>query len=230
MVRVSPFALTKNEYYDRLTSKIIKTYCSPTDVCIDVGAHDGKILQLITKHCNRSTHYAFEPLPFFYKLLVRKFGSACHVYEIALGKEKMVQPFNYVRTSPAYSGLRKRAYDCTKEDEQIVVRTDLLDNYIPASEKVKLIKIDVEGGELDVLLGAEQTISQSQPLILFEYGKGGAEAYNVTPATMFDFFAKRHYSIYLLQLFLKQKISLSLEQFITNYNSNREYFFVASPK
>jgi len=161
--------------------------------------------------------------------LVRKFGSACHVYEIALGKEKGGQPFNYVRTSPAYSGLRKRAYDRPEKDEQIIVRTDLLDNYIPAGEKVKLIKIDVEGGELDVLLGAEQTIRQSQPLILFEYGKGGAEAYNVPPAMMFNFFAKRNYSIYLLRSFLKKKISLSLEQFITHYNSNHEYFFVAFP-
>ena len=229
MVRAMPFALTKNEYYDRLTFTIIQKHCSPGDVCVDVGAHNGKILQFIVRHCYRSTHYAFEPIPSLYRLLVRKFGSACHVFCVALGKKKGEQNFNFVRTSPAYSGLNKRSYDRPEEDEQIRVQTDLLDHYIPASQKIKLIKLDVEGGEFDVLLGAEKTIVNSAPLILFEFGTGGAEAYNVTPGMMFAFFANLHYSIYTLRSYLARNTPLSLLQFQTFYQNNKEFFFVASP-
>ena len=51
------------------------------------------------------------------------------------------------------------------------IRGKPLDTIIDAAEQVSLIKIDVEGHEEKVLIGAEQTIRRNQPIILFEQHK-----------------------------------------------------------
>jgi len=58
---------------------------------------------------------------------------------------------------------------------------------IPAETKIALIKMDVEGAELLVMKGAAQTIQRSKPILLFEFGKAGAEAYNYNDEIMFQF-------------------------------------------
>lgn len=48
------------------------------------------------------------------------------------------------------------------------IRVKALDSIIDQAENVRLIKIDVEGHEEKVLIGAEQTIRKNRPIILFE--------------------------------------------------------------
>lgn len=51
------------------------------------------------------------------------------------------------------------------------IRVKALDSVIDEAENVRLIKIDVEGHEEKVLIGAEQTIRRNKPVILFEQHK-----------------------------------------------------------
>ena len=228
--QLSPVPLSKNEYYDRLTEKIILKVCTKNSVCIDVGAHDGKILSLFIKHCPNALHYAFEPLPNLYRLLVRKYTSACVVHQLALSKQQGEANYNYVVTRPAYSGLKIRPVTPADQVQNIQVQTNLLDNIIASTVQVHLIKIDVEGGEYDVLLGAQKIISEHKPCILFEFGRGGSDAFEVTSQMMFDFFLSVGYDIYLLKTFLQNGPPLSLQQFMLHYKKGDEYFFVAKFK
>jgi FkbM family methyltransferase len=226
---LSPVPLTRNEYYDRLTKKVIKKVCSKNSVCIDVGANNGKILQLFVKNCALATHYAFEPIPDLYYLLKRKFDSACRIYDVALSNYTGISCFNYVTTDHAYSGLIKRSYDKPEQDTTIEVKVDLLDNIIPNNATITLIKIDVEGAEYNVLEGAVKTIERCKPLILFEFGKGGSDAYEITPQKIFAFLDAYNFHINLLPNFLKNHPPLTINQFINEYNKGKEYFFVAYP-
>ena len=226
---MSPYPLSKNELYDRLTEKIIIKTCHKNSVCVDVGAHDGKILALFIRHCPLALHYAFEPLPHLFKLRVRKYGSACQVFQIALGNKNGVMPFNYVVSDAAYSGLQSRADLQHYKEITIEVGTDLMDHVIPLTMPISLIKIDVEGGELDVLKGAKQLISTHKPNILFEFGKGGSDAFEVTTKMMYAFFKDMGYEISLLSSFLHKKPSLSFDDFEKHYQKGDEYFFIAQP-
>ncbi len=225
----SPYPLSKNEYYDRLTEKIIIKTCHKNSVCVDVGAHDGKILALFIRHCPLALHYAFEPLPYLFKLLVRKYGSACQVYKLALGNKAGTASFNYVESNAAFSGLQTRADIHHEKETTLEVRTDVMDHVIPLTIPVSLIKIDVEGGELDVLMGAHQLIKINKPYILFEFGKGGSDAFKVTPQMMYAFFKEVGYEISLLSSFLHLKPSLAFEDFEKHYQKGDEYFFIAQP-
>lgn len=229
MAAFSPIPLSKNQYYDRLTERVIKKVCSKNSVCIDAGANNGKILALFIKHSPNTLHYAFEPLPQLYKLLVRKYGSASQVYKVALSNKKGMSDFNAVISDPAYSGLKKRPYDNPEKDEIIQVKTDLLDNIIEPGVIITLLKLDVEGGEYDILLGAKRIITESRPYILFEFGKGGSDAYHVSSNMMYNFFSSFGYQVNLLDKFLKKAPPLALHEFDSEYHKGKEYFFIAYP-
>ena len=230
-MRYSPVAFTKNERYDRLTNKIIKAVCKPDSICIDVGANTGKILQMMMEAAPQAAHYAFEPIPELFQLLKRKFRRNAKVYCVALSDKKETTSFNLVLTDMAYSGLNKRAYDKKEKDTSIFVETELLDAIIPTDIKITLIKMDVEGAELLVMKGAAQTIQRSKPILLFEFGKAGAEAYNYNDEIMFQFINETlQYNIYTLQSWLKDKIALTQENFSDNYNNGKEFFFVGEAK
>ena len=230
-MQFSPVAFTKNEQYDRLTNKIIKTVCKADSVCVDVGAHNGKILSMMMEAAPASAHYAFEPIPELFQLLKRKFRRNAKVYCVALSDRKETASFNLVLTDMAYSGLNKRAYDKKEKDTYIFVETELLDTIIPAETKIALIKIDVEGAELLVLKGAIQTIQRSRPILLFEFGKAGAEAYDYDDAIMFQFITETlQYNIYTLQNWLTTKTALTQEAFSDHYYYGKEFFFVAEAK
>jgi FkbM family methyltransferase len=227
---LSPVPLTANEYYDRLTEKVIKKVCNQSSVCIDVGANEGKILAMFIRHCPKAVHYAFEPIPALYFLLKRKYSSAANIFNIAISNTKGKSNFNHVLTNPAYSGLVKRPYDKIETDETIRVETNMLDNVISVDQQITLIKLDIEGGEYNALLGARRIMEKDRPYILFEFGKPGAEAYHVKADDMFLLLEKHQYNISTLPQFLNDKGLLNMAAFEDCFERNRPYFFIAHNK
>jgi hypothetical protein len=59
--------------------------------------------------------------------------------------------------------------------------------------RVKLIKFDLEGGELGALKGAVKALSKGRPLILFEYGN--LDAYGDDSGDYIQFFNTHGYGI-----------------------------------
>lgn len=218
--------VTKNIKYDRLTREVIKKAVREGDVCVDVGCHKGEILDLFIQQSN-ANHIGFEPIPSFYNNLKKKYPNH-QIYNFALSNKEGETTFQYVKNAPAYSGLKNRVYATKNPDiEEIHVAVKTLDQLIKSP--VSFLKIDVEGAELLVLEGAEQTINNYLPFILFECGLGASEFYETTPQNVFDFFDSKNYHLFLLEDWLKNKSFLSREAFIQTYQSNCEYYFFAVP-
>jgi len=112
---------------------------------------------------------AFEPIPSLFGAIAKKFGSRVEVFPFALSDEEGKTEFNFVRNAPAYSGLRKRKYEIKNPDIEVIdVELRPLDSLVPADRKIDLIKIDVEGAELEVLQSLETIIKIATPFILME--------------------------------------------------------------
>lgn len=222
--------LTKNLKYDRLTNKIISNVVNASTTCIDIGAHKGEILELFIQNSPHKKHYAFEPIPHFNKLLQANFSGNSYISSVALSNKKSQETFNFVKNAPAYSGLKKRKYNIkTPEIQKIQVQVDLLDNQIPKGEKIDLIKIDVEGAELQVLKGAIRILRTSKPLLIFEFGMGASDFYGSTPKEIYSLLVEDfNYKLYTLESFLKKQPHLSLEELENHYSLNSEYYFIAS--
>ncbi|MEO0312014.1 MAG: hypothetical protein RIQ89_1671 [Bacteroidota bacterium] len=221
--------ITRNLKYDRLTKKIIASEVSQGDICVDVGAHKGEILDLLLAS-SAAAHYAFEPIPFYYNYLKDKYGAKCNIYNVALSEHAGETTFNFVKNAPAYSGLKKRQYNIAEPDiEEITVKLSTLDQVINPKEQIKLIKIDVEGAELGVLKGAVELIKRCKPIIIFECGLGASEYYETTPKEIYDFIViKCSLQIFTLHAFTSNKQRLTENEFISIFQSNAEYYFVAA--
>lgn len=64
----------------------------------------------------------------------------------------------------------------------------------PAKRNIDVIKIDVEGAELNVLNGARQILTDNKQLLLvIEYSVGHFKAYGYTPAQLTAFLAEHDY-------------------------------------
>jgi FkbM family methyltransferase len=222
--------LTKNLEYDRLTEKIFQKVLKPGSVAIDIGCHKGEMLDIMMKYAPRGHFYGFEPLPSFFEKLKEKYTSEhIELYNIALSDQAGETVFTFVKSNPAYSGFRKRDYDNKKmETEEIRVRTELLDHIIHGSRKVDLIKIDVEGAELQVLRGAVNTIRSSKPVIVFEHGLGASDYYKTTPDMVYDLLVNEcGLKLNTLKNFLRGGEPLKAEEFSEKYFNRKEYYFVA---
>ena len=220
--------LTKNLEYDRLTKSIMNKVLKPDSNCIDVGCHKGEILDIILKKAPKGTHYGFEPIPYLYNNLKKKYNGKATILPYALAEKNGTSTFQLVKNAPAYSGIKKRKYNIDHPDiEEIKVELKVLDEVIPASTKIDFIKIDVEGAELGVLKGASKLIKRDKPYIIFEFGLGASDYYGTKPADIYNLMHDAGLKLSTLKSFINNREALTPEQFNNLYNNNKEYYFIA---
>jgi FkbM family methyltransferase len=191
--------------------------------CIDVGAHTGDVLREIIRCAPQGKHIAYEPLPHMFDDLIRTFPNV-DVRRAALSNRKGEASFTYVKTNPGYSGFRERTYPGEEQLEQINVRVEPLDSSLADDYIPSLIKIDVEGGEQQVIEGAIRTITKYKPIVVFEHGRGAAEHYGTGPADIFQLLC-----VWAgLRIFdLDGNGTYSLEDFSHTFDSGNRWNYVA---
>ncbi len=222
--------ITKNLKYDRLTKLIIKKTIHTNSKCVDVGCHKGEILDLILIQSPDGQHYGFEPIPYLYEDLKKKYSSKNNIFPYALADTEGSTTFQYVKNAPAYSGFKKRDYTINNPDiEEIKVQMKTLDSIIPASVKIDFIKIDVEGAELGVLMGSKRILNENKPIVIFEFGLGASNYYGTQPESIYDFIHSTGLKISLLDSWLKNRPVLRKDTFNELYLKNKEYYFIAHP-
>lgn len=230
LLRILHLDITLNLKYDRLTEKIFAQTLNKNSVAIDVGAHKGEVLDLMLKYAPNGKHFAIEALPHLAQALKDKYKNTV-VFQNALSDKKGKVHFNFVKNAPAYSGLKQREYAIANPDiEQIEVEMTLLDDLIPEKTPITLIKIDVEGAEYQVLLGATRILKESKPLVIFEFGLGASDRYGTSPQMILDFFNRFDYGIYSLNSYLSNDKKLELNELIALYETKKECYFVAKPQ
>jgi len=123
------------------------------DLIIDCGANVGNLFLSINRFFEDFNYKAFEPDPKTFnclKLNLNKFKNA-DLHCIGLSNENINKKF-FINSDTGDSSL-----EAFSSEISIDIETRELDSY--KYEKVKLLKIDAEGHELEVLLGAKNTLS-----------------------------------------------------------------------
>ena len=216
--------------YDALTIRIMARVLDKDSCCVDIGCHMGEILKEMMALAPDGTFYGFEPIPLLAQYLQKSYaGDNVHIFATALSDRQGESEFNLVDSNPAYSGLVKRRYDRPDEkDSKIQVPVDTIDN-IFADINVDFIKIDVEGGELQVLKGGRSVIARDKPVIVFEHGLGAADCYGTQPADIFEVLVSEcGLSIYNLHTYLAGDAPLDADELTRQFDNNEHYYFVAA--
>jgi hypothetical protein len=105
-----------------------------------------------------------------------------------------------------------------------------MDELVPAALPITLVKIDVEGAELQVLRGGVATLARCKPFVIFEHGKGAADCYGTTPAEVFDFLTEKcGLQVSSMQRWLSGARPFTRAGFIRQFEHRRGFYFLAHP-
>jgi FkbM family methyltransferase len=144
------------------------------EVVVDVGAHRGLYtLWFATRVGGRGEVHAFEPNPLFH---ARLSAIGAHLPQVkfhptALSSRHTTRalfvPHLAGKPVPSLGRLSLEGQFATVNHDSVAVSAERLDD-ISFSKPPSLLKIDVEGHELEVLRGAERLLRQTPPSILVE--------------------------------------------------------------
>lgn len=163
---------------ERRLQALARQYCLPNDyfliprVVVDVGAHSGEIGVLTTRSGGK--YFAFEPDPNAFEALSRNVpGGSLHA--VALADTDRDGEF-FVKTDSADSSL----YPLSEETAAVVpVRVHALDTLaaqIGLPDEIDLLKVEAEGMEPEVLVGATETLRRCRLLAVDVSPERGGES------------------------------------------------------
>ncbi len=163
---------------------------------IDIGTNRGQVLAQAALVAPGARLVAFEPVPALAAQLRTSFpGLDCR--ELALGATEGPAEFTHFRKLDGWSGLRRSPAisDDRGAPEQIEVRVSTLDRELAGGPEPDVVKIDVEGGELDVLCGGRETLTRARPLLLLEHVAEAAALYGASSGALWDELSELGYEI-----------------------------------
>lgn len=182
------------------------------ETALDVGANYG----LYSYHLSRARQvhvYAFEPVPFTFRTLalvarilrfrnVELVEKGCSDRAGRISFTVPVQASGAMAAGQAYIGGRddervgREAQVRWVGTRDVTAEVVALDEFVPRSESVSLIKCDVEGAELLAFRGAERLIGEHLPTVICEINPWFLEGFRLKLEELLDFFDARGYRLY----------------------------------
>ena len=169
----------------------------PNSTFIDVGANRGDYLKIASKYCSPKNIHAFEPIDFMARYLERSFPEI-NIHQYAVGNANHITTFNLANFDEL-SGLRMRALDKLPSGttfSSVESKVVALDDYLKRIKNLDLVKIDVEGGEIDVLIGMNKILEKFKPIIFIEHGIEGPEYFGHGPGDFWRIVKEHKYEIF----------------------------------
>ncbi len=146
----------------------------PKTVYFDIGANSGLYSPEIAYRNSSAQIYAFEPQPSCLKKLestveLNRWSDRFRILPLGLSDRKGELPLSLSGSGSTFDD----SFNDYKSVNKILCKIDTLDNFVLSNSipKLDFVKIDVEGHEMQVLLGASNTIQKMRPLLFVEIAR-----------------------------------------------------------
>ena len=155
-----------------LETRIVKEYLRKNMVFFDLGANIGYYTLLGSSLIGlKGRCYALEPVPSNYKLLLRniklnKFNDRVKCERIAIWDNIGLESFYIGKTQNVGTLLDLSSYG-VKRNGIIKVKTITLDKYCNGFNRIDLLRMDIEGGEIKVINGMTNLLKQNVVKAIF---------------------------------------------------------------
>ena len=163
--------------YEAGTIRVLRGCLRPEDVFVDIGASVG-LMSLVASRLvgPRGRVFAFEPqeasFAFLTRNLVRNGAANVTPLRLAVGSTKGTLPL-YAR--PRARGMATMVPGRDDGDPSAIVEVTAIDDFVREQgiDRCRMLKVDVEGMDLEVLRGAQGLLSRpGAPIICIEYSHG----------------------------------------------------------
>jgi FkbM family methyltransferase len=178
---------------------------SDAPIVLDVGGHVGEYAEACLRARPAGRIFVFEPSESHFRILQSRLGGKSEVTleKIGLGARSCELPLYKTGEVSGLASLTRRRLDhfgvVMDVVESVVIKT--LDEIVAQHgiETIDLLKIDVEGHELDVLNGATKAFGDNRiKMVQFEFGGCNLDT-RTTLQDFFYFFQDRGFTMALLQ-------------------------------
>ena len=162
-------SIEKYGEFSYLEAKIFEQICKDGDVVIEVGANIGAHTLYLSKLVGNGFVFAFEPQRLVFQNLCANLAlnsiSNVFAYQEAVSNENgtIIIPECNFKENNNFGGIN---IENTKNGT--TVNKQKLDNFLNKINRLKLLKIDVEGMEISVIKGASELIKKFRPIIYVE--------------------------------------------------------------
>lgn len=160
-----------------LSKDIMRIYPFELQEIWDIGAHKGETTNYLRSKFVKPKIRSFEPIAENFRILQKRCATVAnhHSYQLALGDE--VKPMSiYLQATSVIHSLRSDLNVPSSSNSKIeVVNQTTIDSLFNEFNcpKIDILKVDVEGYEINVLMGAESCLKQK--LINFIYLETGLD-------------------------------------------------------
>jgi FkbM family methyltransferase len=194
----------KNFYLDLFELENLNLFhqlVSDDNIIFDVGANIGIYSLTAASTMSASTRiFAFEPADGAYQRLLanidlNNFGNIMP-FKLAIGDRKGNASF-YVCDDDAYNSIIDNTMRPVLNIEKVELCT--IDNFCQSNhiDRIDLLKIDAEGADYLILIGAMNILSQpTAPIIFCEYNRNIVNEINFRLSDLLDFIRELKYDIY----------------------------------
>lgn len=184
--------------YEKSTNKVLEKYIAAGDVVLEAGANVGTETLLLSRLVgDQGRIYAFEPVPALKSRLEENCAlnglANVSIEQLALGETSGVISFFIADEGFTNQGMGSKKPVNQHLKNEISVKQVTLDEYCKKQgiRSLDLIKMDIQGAELDLLQGGDETIRLYRPAIFLEAGEGWSSLED-----LYAWLNSRNYDVY----------------------------------
>ena len=191
--------------FEGLIRDIYVAILQPGDVALDAGANRGDhTFQMAQAVAPNGRVIAIEAAPPMLEEIT-KHGRTGYphlfplidLHGVGLSDHQGKATFFFAPEAPGLSGLSKRPGVVTGPFTEFEVRLLPLDEICRTTARpIRFMKVDIEGGEFHALRGAQQTLREDRPVIVFEYGAGSAQFFSYGAEDLVHLLRSLHYDLF----------------------------------
>lgn len=198
----------KNGYYWEKEISLLQYLLSPGDVCLDVGANFGQWTYWISRQLGSSGKViAIEPVPITALILRRVINRlrlstlSVMIQQIAVGDRncevRMLIEENERTLKSLFTAKVLHHNEASDSDIRVnmLTLTSLLD--LLCIDRIKFIKCDIEGAEMQFFQGGQSILTRDRPSIICEIEEKHTLQFGYTPENLFDFFYSLGYESFI---------------------------------
>jgi len=215
--------LSINGVYEKESTEIVKRIIEKGDIVVDVGANIGYYTLLFAKLVGPNGKvYAFEPEPKNFNIL--KKNIKINGYNNVKLVQKAVSSITG-KTKLYIASDNMGSHSMIKNDQKEIISIDSirLDDYFHEyKEKIKFIKLDIEGNEMEAIKGMISILKKNSEIkIMTEFNPFMLQKSGIEPKKYLEFLKEFDFKIYFPDKKTSKIIPVNIDEFPKKYTPKK---------